>query len=40
VRNRMSDLLPLVPRILAAIDEVEPGQLVAVTGGVSRTPTR
>ena len=32
VRNRMSDLRPLMPRILAAIEQARPGQLVEVTG--------
>jgi hypothetical protein len=31
VRNRMRDLRPLVPRVLAAIDEVRPGYLLEVT---------
>jgi hypothetical protein len=31
VRNRMSDLRPLVPRILTALHQVRPGQLTEVT---------
>ena len=32
VRNRMRDLRPLLPRILAALQVAKPGQLIEVTG--------
>ena len=32
VRNRIGDLRPLVPRILTAIQEVQRGQIIEVTG--------
>lgn len=32
VRNRMSDLRPLLPRIAAALNEIEPGQLIEIAG--------
>jgi hypothetical protein len=32
VRNRMQDLRPLLPGILAALDQVEKGRLIEVTG--------
>jgi hypothetical protein len=31
VRNRMADLRPLIPRILAAIERVKPGEVQEVT---------
>lgn len=32
VRNRMSDLRPLLPRIAAALNEIRPGQLIEIAG--------
>jgi len=32
VRNRIADLRPLVPRVLAAIAEVRKGELAVITG--------
>ena len=32
VRNRMSDLRPLLPRIEAALSEIRPGQLIEIAG--------
>jgi hypothetical protein len=32
VRNRMQDLRPMIPRILAAIEDVQRGQLIEVRG--------
>lgn len=33
IRNRMTELRPLLPRIEAALEEVPRGELVEVTGG-------
>jgi len=32
VRNRIEDLRPLIPRIVDALREVEPGKVIEITG--------
>ena len=32
VRNRMADLRPLVPRVLAAVAQVRKGEIIVITG--------
>ena len=34
VRNRISDLRPLIPRVLGAIDGARPGRLIEVAGTI------